>query len=41
MLMQDWMQSVAEVVFNHRLTITEHLFNLPNLHGSVVTIERR
>lgn len=39
MLMLDWMQSVAEVVLNHWLTIIEHLFNLPNLHGSVVTIK--
>lgn len=36
--MQDWMQSVAEVVLNHQLTIIEHLFMLPYLHGSVVTI---
>lgn len=32
------MLSVAEVVLNHQLTFREHLFNLPNLHGSVVTI---
>lgn len=32
------MLSVAEVVLNHQLTFREHLFNLPNLHGSGVTI---